>query len=636
VLARSELKKGFRIGDWEVLPGQGVMRKGDHEERPEPMVFEVLISLASRDGELVSREELIDEIWDGRPTSDEPINRCLSQLRGHLGDRERPYKYIETLTRRGYRLNYKVELLEPAPASHEQIAQVGLVRNQGRLWMVVGAIAVSVITAVIIRGGLGTDVEEIESGGQVRSIAVLPFDNLSGSANDQYIVSGFKEELVQTLHNIPDFAVVHGRVAYPDTEVADIAKILGVDAVLFGALQRDRDILKVNYQVARAYDGVNISSGSVTGKFGDVFQLQGRLAVLVRNDLVGESPQQLISASRNPNSDAYDRYMRGLDALEHRGRWRSGNLETAIELFEQAIQLDPGFGRAYLSLASAYVLLPDYRNAPLKEMHDLALATVARGIAADSSITDAAGEVIGFVHHKQRQWAQAEQAYIRATTAKVVNSNAFNWYSLMLAGVGRLDEALAQILIAQKIDPSSVVINTRLGMVYTWLDNSEKANEFLDRASQLDASWEMYALGKTLLLAREGRLDEAASLFRDGVTMAGGTTEWIDAIFAAREDSSLREAALTAIDVAFSDPEMDPRINVIIRTMLGDVDGAMQVAMSLASSDVFFEMDFLFTPELQPLRQHPEFPGLMQNLGIQSYWDDKGCVWLDDSISCPD
>jgi len=352
VLAKSDLKKGFKIGDWEVLPGQGVMRNGEHEERPEPMVFEVLISLASRDGELVSREELIDEIWDGRPTSDEPINRCLSQLRRHLGDRERPYRYIETLTRRGYRLNFKVELLEPTPASHEQVAPVDRIRNQSRLWMVVGAVVATVAIAAVIRGGLGPNGGVPDSDKEVRSIAVLPFENLSGSADDQYIVSGFKEELVQTLHNIPDFAAIHGRVAYPDTEVADIAKILGVDAVLFGALQRDQDRLKVNYHVARAYDGVNISSGSVTGQRADLFALQGRLAVMVRDDLVGVSPQQLISASRNPDSDAYDRYMRGLDALEHRGRWRTENLETAIELFEEAIELDPDFGRAYLSLAS--------------------------------------------------------------------------------------------------------------------------------------------------------------------------------------------------------------------------------------------------------------------------------------------
>ena len=81
-----ELRQGFRLGDWEVLPLRGVLRKGEHEEKPEPRVFGVLIALAKRDGDLVTRDELVDELWDGRPTSDEPINRCLSQLRGHLGD----------------------------------------------------------------------------------------------------------------------------------------------------------------------------------------------------------------------------------------------------------------------------------------------------------------------------------------------------------------------------------------------------------------------------------------------------------------------------------------------------------------------------------------------------------------------
>ncbi len=109
-----ELKKGFSLGDWEVLPAKGVLRSGDREVKPEPKVLEVLLALAVRDGDLVTREELIDEIWDGRPIGDEPINRCLSQLRGHLGDKERPHQYIETLTRRGYCLSQEVRLNEPS------------------------------------------------------------------------------------------------------------------------------------------------------------------------------------------------------------------------------------------------------------------------------------------------------------------------------------------------------------------------------------------------------------------------------------------------------------------------------------------------------------------------------------------
>ena len=112
-----ELRQGFRLGDWEVLPLRGVLRRDGREEKPEPRVFGVLIALAKRDGDLVTRDELVDELWDGRPTSDEPINRCLSQLRRHLGDKSRPHRYVETLTRRGYRLLQPIEPLEPAEAA---------------------------------------------------------------------------------------------------------------------------------------------------------------------------------------------------------------------------------------------------------------------------------------------------------------------------------------------------------------------------------------------------------------------------------------------------------------------------------------------------------------------------------------
>ena len=137
---REELRKGFTIGDWQVLPGQGVLRRGEQEERPEPRVMAVLLALAARNGELVTRDELIDEVWDGRPTGDEPINRCISLLRRHLGDNERPHQYVETLTRRGYRLAKTISTAEAsAPVEIAEDRAISL-RNQVRAWTLVGAI----------------------------------------------------------------------------------------------------------------------------------------------------------------------------------------------------------------------------------------------------------------------------------------------------------------------------------------------------------------------------------------------------------------------------------------------------------------------------------------------------------------
>ncbi len=632
--SKNELQKGFRIGDWEVLPGQGILRCGDEEERPEPMVFEVLMALASRDGELVTRQELIDEIWDGRATSDEPINRCLSQLRGHLGDRERPYRYIETLTRRGYRLSQKVRLNEPDIADHNQVVRVDRVRNHGQLWILIGAIVVIVAIAAIIRGGSVANVEESSGDGEVRSIAVLPFDNLSGDENDQYIVSGFKEELVHTLHSIPGFAVKPGRVTYPDMEVPSIAQILGVDAVLFGAVQRDGDMLKINYNIASRVDGINLASGSITGRLIDLFGLHERLASMVRDDVLGESPQQLVSRSRPASYEAYDRYLRGTYALDH--RFTQDNLEACIDLFEETIRLDPQFGPAYLLLATGYAVMPDYRDTPHEESYKLAIETVERGIAVDDSIRDAASAVFGYVYQKQKRWADAEEAYLRAISAQVVDSNAFNWYSRMLASVGRRDDALRQILLAQKMDPSSALINSRVGVVYAWLGDAKRAAEYFERSTQLGGGGANQLFASALLMLREGRLEEAKMMSRLATSGNGESSDWVDPVFAALSDPSRRDTAIAAIESAELSKHLDPRVNVVLRTMFGDIDGAMKMAKVLAQPDATFEFDMLFLPELLPLRQHPDFLDLTQKLGIQSYWQDNGCVWLDDSISCPD
>ena len=622
-----ELQDGFKIGDWEVLPAQGVLRCGDREETPEPLVFKLLMALATRDGNVASKEDLVAEVWDGYPVGDDSITRCVAQLRKHLGEQGKTY--VKTLTKRGYRLDEKVLFEAAGEARIAPDVPAMPLRNQRNQWMVVAAIVVALVI------GSTTDIGSMFGKGQVDSIAVLPFENLSGDEPDQYRVSGFKVELVQTLHKLPGISVKSGLDTYPNLEVSEIAAIFDVDAVLFGELQRIGSALKITYRIARGRDGKVIATGEFEGQVGEEFALQEQMAYQVRSVLTGEPVQQLISHSRYPNADAYDRYMRGLFLLERRGRGRPENFDMAIDLFGQAIEIDPAYGAPYLSLASAYVLLPDYANEPLAESIQRALDVIERGIEQDDSIEDAAAEIIGFAHHKRRQWTQAEEAYVRATTADVVDSNAFNWYSLMLSGVGRLDDALEQILIAQKIDPTSVVINTRLGMVYTWLGDNKNAIEYLDRASQLDASWPMHMWGRAVLLAREGEMEEAARMFDAGVTLAGGAVGWLGPFFDALKDPGKTPTALAAIDEAFSNPATDSRINVIVRTVLGDTDGAMNVAMALANSDAFSEVDFLFAPELRPLREHPQFMTLMKKLGVADYWEANRCVWEDDRVHCP-
>jgi DNA-binding winged helix-turn-helix (wHTH) protein/TolB-like protein len=621
---KEDLFEGFTIGEWEVLPGHGVLRRGDHEERPEPKVFAVLISLASQDGNLVTRDDLVNDVWDGRPTTDEPINRCLSQLRGHLDDRKLPHEYIETLQRRGYRLMKPVELHKPSePAEVEATIVSG---STSRLWKVVAAIMALgfLVTIALTMRPFGADPE-------IRSIAVLPIDNLSGDPSNQYIVDGIKNVLARRLSEIPDLVIKNTRVAY-DEEPSHIAELLDVESVLSGAVQLQGSTLKVTYLVTRGEDNVTIGAGEVDGELDRIFSLQERLATAVRNELTGSSTPDTIT-SYTPDSEAYNRYLRGIYALEHRGE--TDNLERAIELFQESIGLDEDFGPAYLGLATAYAVMPYYpyavmpyyRDLPVSETDRAAIQTIEKGVEVDSDIEDAAGMIYGSVYHKQKKWSESEAAYRRAISARVVDSNAFNWYSRMLASVGRLDEALTQALAAEAIDPDSGVINSRVAIVHTWLGNSEQAHEYFRRANDFGEKGATHKFAYALLLSRDGRFAEAEEMAVAGTRMAGMSSEWVKPVFAAFADLSLAGPALAALDKAAREGSVGPRIQVTARTILGDVNGAMEVARQLEEPGEWFQMDLLFAPQLQALRDQPEFVPLLERLGVVGYWQESGCTY---------
>jgi DNA-binding winged helix-turn-helix (wHTH) protein/TolB-like protein/tetratricopeptide (TPR) repeat protein len=621
VPTKEELAKGFKLGDWDVVPGRRELHRGDEIVRPEPKQLKVLLSLALRDGDVVTRDELVDECWDGRPTADEPINRSISQLRKHLGD-DKPYQYIDAIVKAGYCLKQPVILNEPI---EKAVAPVVVIRTRkaSRIWAIVASLA---IVALIV-GTIAFLPKQ-----PVTSIAVLPFDNLSGDPGNAYVVRGFKEELVHTLQNVPELAIKNVQVMLEGKSNVEMGRELGVDNVLVGALRMQGEELKFSYQLVRVDDGVNLAAGQVAGSRSRLFEKQEELAILVWTYFVGDSAQQLLSPSRSENSDAFDGYIHGQYLLERRGR--AGNLENAITLFENSIELDPGYGPAYLALAEIYVLLPDYRGADLVESHDKAIQIVSEGIAADPAIEEAAAAVFGFVYHKQKRWIESERAFKIATSASVFDPNAFNWYSLMLGSVGRIDDALQQALAGLEIDPSSAVINGRVAIMYTWTGENEKAGFYFERVRQLGGSTASNFYANALLRLRLGDIAGARALASAGAETASGSDDWVGPVFDAFQDPSRADAALAALDQAAAKDELGLQVDVTVRIILGDVDGALRVARSLVEPGQAFETELLFLPEFMPLRERPEFLELMQTVGVTDYWEQTGCVWENLTVQC--
>jgi DNA-binding winged helix-turn-helix (wHTH) protein/TolB-like protein/Tfp pilus assembly protein PilF len=625
LIDNAELEDGFRIGDVEVYPRQQRVRsKAGNEKRVEPGVMAVLVAIAQRNGNLITRDELVAEVWK-RPTADGPIDRRIMLIRKALGDREKPHRCVETLHKRGYRLLLPVEPLargEPSdasvrPATTDDNPSQSIVswRSLPVRWLFVLA---AFVAAVFAFWPDGVD-------GEFESIAVLPFDNLSADPRDEYLVKGFKEELVQTLHNIRDLTVINVRTRAHGRD--------GVDTLLYGSLQRSGDLLKASFVIETAAGGITVAAGDVEGPLDDLFELQEALAQKVQQELYPGDSQRLVSRSRPANAAAYNEYLLGSYAFDRRGQ--ADNLERAIERFRRTIDLDPEFGPAYLQLATAYALLPDHRGAGLEASNKLALDTVSDGIEADPNIEAAAGAVYGFVFHKEKRWEQSRAAYERAVNAPFVDVNAFNWYSRMLASVGDLQGSLRVARRGVELAPDSAVLNSRVAMAYSWLGMNEDAHRYFERANALGAGGTTHMLASALSLYRLGETDQSYAVAQEAVSLAGVSGNWVDPVFLALNDSSGVPAALAAVDAATGSGELNPQAEVVVRALLGDVDGALEVAERLEAPGEVFEMDLLFTPELKTVRQRQEFVDLMRRLGVDAYWRANSCTFHDADVVCP-
>ena len=623
MLTIEELQAGFTLGEWEVLPNRGVFRRGQEEIHPEPKVLAVLLALARRDGDLVTQDELIDEVWEGRAFGNEPIQRCIALLRRHFGD-TRPYQYIETLQRRGYRLLQPVELhkqqdvLSAAPPDEKNA--------DTRLW--------KVVTVVVAAGFLGvallTWLQWSPKEPAIQSIAILPMDNLSGDPANQYIVVGTQNSLAYRLSGLQEFVTKNVRLSREGT-IPEIAATLGVESILDSSLQMQGNTLKVTWHIVNGADNLTVASGEVTGDRSELFIFQERLAQDVRDKLAGRATPQLVSRYE-PESAAYNSFVHGMFLMERRGG--GDNLEAAMELFQESISRDENFGPAYLSLANAYALLPDYRQLPLEEAQRRALDTVEEGVRFDPSIEDAAASIYGFVYHQQKRWHESESAHLQAVNAAVVDANSFNWYSRMLASVGRREDSLNWILKAEYIDPDNPIVINRIALAYLWLGDTQMAQEYCQRAAELGAGGRNQLLGYSLLMTRHGQFEQAQDLAAMRARESGAPADWVGPVFEAFADPTQREYALGVLNRQWDEQTVAAQIVLIVRTALGDVEGAMEVARLLEGPGEVFEMDLLFIDELEPLRRHPEFIPLMDRLGVVEYWESVGCVWEGSQVSC--
>jgi Tfp pilus assembly protein PilF len=320
--------------------------------------------------------------------------------------------------------------------------------------------------------------------------------------------------------------------------------------------------------------------------------------------------------------DAYDLVLQGSYHLARRGE---DSLRLSIGLFQEALQLDDAYADAYVGLATSYAVLPFYSREAVEGSFDLATAILEKGSEMNANVDVLGASIIAFIrYHTEWQWIEAEEAFDTALRYTPNDSDLLNWYSVFLAGVGRIDESLDVAARARDLDRLSPVVNQRLAVAHLWAGNNEQANEYFEIANELGMAPATQPEAYVILLMRQGEYALALQLLSLQQMMMGYDDAWVEALFVAMQDSQYRADAIEVVLRAEQNGDITPLHLFGVWLYLEEEERAIDAALALIKDRAAFNSEVLFTEESASLRQHPRFGEIIRGIRLDVYWNYFG------------
>ncbi len=446
------------------------------------------------------------------------------------------------------------------------------------------------------------------------SAAVLPFADQSPAHDQAYFSDGLAEELTTVLARIPGLRVAARSSAFQfrgaNVNVRDVGRQLDVGAVLEGSVQRDGSRLRVSAQLVDARSGYELWSEIYDRELADVFKVQEEIARAIGTALKIRLAGGTDTALRQrPTQDleAYDLYLKGRFAWNQR---TETSLPEAARFFEQAVARDSQMSRAWAGIADSYVLLPVYAGVAPATAWPRAKAAALRAIALDSSSAEAWTSLAYGTGLYDWDRAAAERAFRRAIAADSSYATAHHWYGDFLAGRGRMEEALAQMLLAQRLDPLSRIIATEVGWAQMSLHRLDDADSTMARLLRLDPNYSQSLFIVAMLRTEQKRYPEAIAAMQRSLELGGGWAHGrgaLAAMYARAGDRARATAILDSLTAGSPQGYVPPFVLVLGYANLGDFDRAYrEIERGFREKDALLSENF-FEPLLDPLKRDPRY-----------------------------
>jgi TolB-like protein/DNA-binding winged helix-turn-helix (wHTH) protein/Tfp pilus assembly protein PilF len=531
-------KRTLGFGVFELDLETGELHKSGHKVSLRPQAVKVLIMLATRAGQMVTREVLEDQIWghDTFVDFEHGLNLCIQQIRAALDDDANTPRYIETLPRRGYRFiapvhdtNGHAPAFAPGshngPAAHvqaeelrsdvrapQQIAQTP--KRRWPLWLA-ACLALLVLVPGIYQFRAHSRPHARPPAGRIMFV-VLPFENLSGDPEQEYFSDGLTEEMISRLGQFaPERLGIIARtsaIQYKGTkkQIDQIGKELGVDYVLEGTVRRAGDRVRISAQLIQVSDQTHLWARNYERDLSNVLSVQQEVAQSIANEVeIKLTPErQALQVSATPvNPAALEAYLKGRYYLT---KTTGRDFQRALEYFQQSTELDANFALAYASLGETYNALNTGYLAPV-EAGPRAKAAAMKALELDESLPLAHSVLARVRLIYDWNWPGAEQEFLRSLELNSNLPDAHLGYAEYLATVGRFQESIEHIHTAFALDPLSA--NARFQAIGTSLYVSRRYEETLEecrKARELPPDFTEPFETAAFVYVRLGRFQEAA------------------------------------------------------------------------------------------------------------------------------
>lgn len=623
-----QVRRRYEFGCFVMDPDKRLLYREGELVSLAPKILETLLVLIENRGRVLSKDELLTKVWGDTIVEEGGLTRNISILRKALGERPDEHQFIVTVPARGYQFVAEVhertdserelpvdELA--APVNDFQPKRTLSVRH----WQVLAGLAA--LTLGIVAFVLVQSRRADPNLPEIKSIAVLPLQNLSGDPTQEYFADGMTEALITNLAQIRALKVISRTSVMsfkekqkPLPPLPEIARELGVEGVIEGSVQRENGRVKVMIQLIHGRTDTHLWARDYERALTDVLKLQGEIARAIANEIriqIKPEERARMSSAASVNPAAHEAYLLG---RYHFWKVIVDDNQRALDHFERAVQMDPAYAPAYAGLSMAWQRWASQGPGTWKEAEPQARAAIQKALELDDRLPEAYVAQGQLQYRFDWDWKGAENAIRRALELDPNNLDAHFNNALLQMALGHLPEALAEIQTVEKLDPLSHQVQALFGRILFRAGKPDEAILRLKRAIEREPRSALAHRFLGEVYEQMGRYEEALAIYTKHRALRRDPPNH-PAFQATRARVYARMGKRTeALDILKALKPLNPDLRAAAYAALGDNDKAFRLLFQKVENREETLFSIKTEPQFASLHSDPRWQQLLRRMNF--------------------